>query len=1248
VTGTSAGLPPNGVTEATDVFISYAREDKAFVTRLHDTLRLDGRTAWVDWEGIPPSAQWRVAIEAAIINGQSFVFVISSSSAASAVCAEEASIAQRHNKKIIPFVLEEVEHARLPDAIASRQWIFARPTDAFDAAVGQLFGAMDTDLDWVREHTRLLDRALRWNADRERASLLEGHELDDAEVWLTEAETHEQKATAEQMAYIASSRWRARLNDADGHYEDAQQLLTRGRRQAAAAHLLRAVELAPEGGAPAEYPSSRERPNWSEDAWTTFQYVDATRGRLRHRLSGHQGSISNLAVTGDGRLVLTASFDGTARLWDLKSGALVHTLASHRGAVGAVAFSPRGEALTGGEDGALYAWDLDKPTPRAVLPRPADAITALAFDATGKTTVGLQSGYVVVLGDEGQPAFHERLHGGSVTSIVFAEGGRRMLTASGRPAIGGWLGEGTVNSWDFETKKESAALFGTMTGRIVDIAIAPDGATALRSLEGGAIEVWDLATRNQVQTLQQQQTARCLVFSPDGSVAASGADDSTIRLWSTKDWTEMRMLDGHLAAVTALLFCDEGRTLVSGSIDNSVAVWNLDEVPETTSIEEHSNGYGAVAVATDAPFAALGRGDGLVQLWDTANRTIVRTLGDLGQVGHTAAVSALRFSSGAQLLASGSGDGTVCVWADGSPKPVLQGRVSPVASLAWRPDSEALVYGCGDRQHLVEEPVAFGAAGGRIAAGPLGGGCAVIKHLHGPPPYAMERHSASISAVTVTPDGRRLLTASDDATVRAWDMSTGRQLRVLAGHTDRVWGLAVSRDGRTVVTGSLDADIRIWHLETAETKRIINGHSGGVGCVVFTSDGKQLVSASADKTVRFWNLETGEQLRQLSGHAKPVTSVAVSADGQRAVTASTDGDLRVWNLAAENQFLALTGHKPEMIHSVAVTPDGRTGVSCSADGSARIWDLERGETRHTLDAFGVTPFKVAISPDGKTAACGYEDYAVRLWDLETGTLRAILSGHRADVLAVAYAPSGARLVSASRDASALIWEPPKEAPVFTITGRLGDVLAVAMSADGTRMLIGGETGLRLHDPIRGEEVADLPGHAAPVTGVALALDGSTAASCSMDGTIRLWDLVRRRTYQVLTGHKGPVVAVAYSTDGRVVFGASQDGTVSAWSARTGMRLGTYGKEVRQAFELPAVSKSGGTMQLAFTVGEVPRALAATEHGVIVGSSRGVGLLTPFHPSLPLESPKTPGDFDVLYATLGVRVSREDAGRLELV
>src|SRR5262249_10128986 len=218
--------------------------------------------------------------------------------------------------------------------------------------------------------------------------------------------------------------------------QQARHCSEQGRLQAAAAHLLHAVELAPRGGAPPGYPATREHPDWAEEAWTRFQYIDARRGRLRARLSGHQGPISCLAVSSDGRLALSGSFDGTTRLWDLGTRTSSRVLTQHAGAVGAVAFSPRGEAIIGGEDGHLFACDIESGKPKGLLPAPTEPITAIAFDAEGRPAVGLRSGYVIIASD-GAPVLHERVHGGSVTSIVFHGDGRRMSTASGRPSIGG-------------------------------------------------------------------------------------------------------------------------------------------------------------------------------------------------------------------------------------------------------------------------------------------------------------------------------------------------------------------------------------------------------------------------------------------------------------------------------------------------------------------------------------------------------------------------------------------------------------------------------------------------------------------------------------------------------------------------------------------------------------------------------------------------------------------------------------------
>jgi hypothetical protein len=149
----------------TDVFISYSHHDKEFVLRLHEALQQRGRNAWVDWEGIPPSAEWMQEINSAIEAADTFVFVISPDSVGSQICNAEVAHATRNNKRLVPVVRHDPSTAVVPKSLSDRNWIFARDTDDFDAAIKSLMSAIDTDLDWVRAHTRLLTRAIEWDAN---------------------------------------------------------------------------------------------------------------------------------------------------------------------------------------------------------------------------------------------------------------------------------------------------------------------------------------------------------------------------------------------------------------------------------------------------------------------------------------------------------------------------------------------------------------------------------------------------------------------------------------------------------------------------------------------------------------------------------------------------------------------------------------------------------------------------------------------------------------------------------------------------------------------------------------------------------------------------------------------------------------------------------------------------------------------------------------------------------------------------
>lgn len=189
-----------------DVFISYSRRDSDFVHRLHDVLQAQGREVWVDFEGIPPSAQWMNEISAAIEASSSVVFIISSHSAASKICEAEMAHALAHNKRIIPMLREDVDQTLLLKPICDRNWIFCRDTDNFDTAIASLDSAIDTDLDWVRLHTRLLTRAVEWDANRrDRSFALRGSDLQSAERCLTES-SKEPRLSPLQVEYILGSR----------------------------------------------------------------------------------------------------------------------------------------------------------------------------------------------------------------------------------------------------------------------------------------------------------------------------------------------------------------------------------------------------------------------------------------------------------------------------------------------------------------------------------------------------------------------------------------------------------------------------------------------------------------------------------------------------------------------------------------------------------------------------------------------------------------------------------------------------------------------------------------------------------------------------------------------------------------------------------------------------------------------------------------------------------------------------------
>jgi WD40 repeat protein len=933
-----------------DVFLSYSRRDTQFVREIFELLNARKREAWIDLHDIDYSAKWWEEICSGIDGADNFVLFVSPNSLGSLFCHREIHYALEHKKRIIPFLIKQIDQQTLfqtwqnhPDlskygqltyenweSIQAIQWIDFTTINDVNKAVDTLLETVDTDPERVKLHTRLLLRLRDWESrGRNPGGLLRGDELTHYEQWLTESRQKETPPhpTEEQEAYIIESR---RVQDEIEEKRIQRERLIRRFRTAS-------VVL---GG---------------------FFTLAIIATALTISITNHSVNAANAKVAAGNTQV--AVIGQTLTPIPPQLTAVAQTIVAGSYMIESLKLSAEANSILRTEGGnAETAALLSIRVLRKIYLSSADAALV---DATHRLKAVPQ-------------VF---TYQGNFSSVTFSPDGKTFLIG-----ISGNTDSGNVELRD----TASGSVIWTInikSSGISSVTFSPDGKLVVVAAGDHTAIILDAASGNSIRVLSgHRDVVERAIFSPDGKTVLTlgGGSDRTVRLWNVETGKQIFSVPAGLG-FTSLFFLPDGQSFYADD--------NVYNASDGLLVQNSGIGGATLAISSDGK-TSLSGSNPTGQLRDTSTGQVLQSFS-----GHTDSIVSAAFSGDGKWLVTGSKDNTARVWevASGKQTLLLSGNTSQVDSVAFSPDGAKVLTGSNtarlwnitndNQQLIVSAPAGITASalaqdGKTIVIGDENGNTSLWDLNTGKLLRNFPRDSHDVKSMAFSPDGKlvaiSIRSGTDSVNVNLYDPSTGELLKTFTSDNSLqpfIGTLSFSSDSNMLLVGYEDDIARLWDVSSGQVLRLIKGNdpSNRSGGITFSPDGNLVI---LDGGKIWWNISTGGQVK--FPDAMRGNKVVFSADGSLVAIVNFDNSVSVWKVATQQLVKSFSGHT-DQVKSLAFSPDNRLLLTGSADKTARSWDIASGRLLRIFTGHTASVTSVAFTPDGKKIVTTSEDKTVRTW-----------------------------------------------------------------------------------------------------------------------------------------------------------------------------------------------------------------------------------------------------------------------------